>query len=251
MELPRSKCKGAPSWCPSQAPGVFYSTSKAEQQDAQGKVPRCATCTGVQLPLSPLRGPGEKHSILAMQEERPSVSSSNAFPFLCKENDFMFLIFLWITIFSSGIATLLFKYQHANYRALRCHPRSLGNFRKGERTTRGLPVTIFTLAVGLCFAFSGGCRDLTKEKENSSASKHSQAPLPSLLSCAKGRHSHITPGVRDGLQNTHTEIASTRAGAPERMHWVLMPDTLSEITASLKTKVKQTTQEYSKASHVS
>lgn len=49
------------------------------------------------------------------------------------------------------------------------HGATLGHWAivgKGKRTTatRVLPVTIFTQAAGLCFAFSGGCRDLTKEK---------------------------------------------------------------------------------------
>lgn len=74
---------------------------------------------------------------LGMREERPSLPHQMPHNFSPKKTDLGFLIFLWMAIFSSGIARLPFKYQHANQGASQCHLRSLGKGREEDSSNTG------------------------------------------------------------------------------------------------------------------
>lgn len=54
---------------------------------------------------------------------------------------------------------------------LKCHPRSPCNVGKGKNTTLGCQSQYLPVLECL-FVLGGGCRELTKEKQNSSVSKH-------------------------------------------------------------------------------
>lgn len=123
------------------------------------------------------------------------------------------LTFLWITNFSSGIARLPFRYQHANHGASRCHPGSLGNCRKRTTATRELPVTILTQAAGLCFASSGGRRDLTKQ--NKTPLRPNTANYHFLLCCpvSKADTSLVPLGLKvSSNRHTHTHSNNKHTG---------------------------------------
>lgn len=94
------------------------------------------------------------------------------FPIKCLTISLQRKLTLWLLLsFRSPILVLELRGYLSNISmpTMEPHGATLGHWaivgkRKRTTATRALPVTIFTQAAGLCFAFSGGCRDLTKEK---------------------------------------------------------------------------------------
>lgn len=135
-----------------------------------------------------------------------------------KKTDLVALTFLWITNFSSGIARLPFKYQHANHGASRCHPRSLGNCRKGEKdnsNTGAASHNIYPASRALfCFQWRMQRPDKVKIKLLCVKTQPSTISSSAVL-CQMQTHPQCPWGSRCPSKHTHTltQISSTQGGS--------------------------------------
>lgn len=108
------------------------------------------------------------------------------------------LISLGITFSFLELLKLSFKYQNDNHWSFKMLPMVTTQWWKRKKQGHRLPVTIFTRDGK--FVLGGGYRELTKEKQNSSVSKHELKMTSfSVLPCDSRTQIQSGPGLRKCL----------------------------------------------------